>query len=181
MSYRQSQVISRDLIEKSVDSINPLILGLGVHLVEIESVVEGNQSLAVRFKNTNTKIICKYDSFLYNSLIAAAAFNDRDLLWELKDNRQHHLLTNIQVKVLVDIGWGHALVKQDDNYVVVDTKDGSIVAEFDSYNHAKTCRDALGRAWLNVTKCYPTKRQVIQKKTTNNTNLAKILGALHGR
>ena len=178
MSYRQSKVISRDLIEKSMDSINPHILGLGLHLVEIESVIDTGGTLTIQFKNTNTKIVCNYDSFLYNSLMAAAAYKDRDLLWELKDSRQHDLLTKIQVKVLVDIGWGHTLIKQDDNYIIVNTKDGSIVTEFDNYTDAKASRDVLGRAWLNITKCYPTKREVIK---SSNDHLKNILGELHGR
>ena len=178
MSYRQSKVISRELIEKSMDSINPHILGLGLHLVEIESLSDTGSTLTIKFKNTNTKIVCKYDSFLYNSLMAAAAYNDRDLLWELKDSRQHDLLTNIQVKVLVDIGWGHALIKQEDNYIVVNTKDGIIINTFDNYHDAKDSRDQLGRAWLNITKCYPTKREVIK---SSSNHLKNILGELHGR
>lgn len=178
MSYRQSKVISRDLIEKSMDSINPHILGLGLHCVEIESVIDTGSTLTIKFKDTITKIVCNYDSFLYNSLMAAAAYSDRDLLWEIKDNRHHDLLTNIQVKVLVDIGWGHALIKQQDNYIVVNTKDGSIVSEFDNYSDAKASRDQLGRAWLNITKCYPTKRVLLK---SSNDHLKNILGELHGR
>lgn len=179
MGYRQSKVIPRQLIEKAMDSINPTILSLGTHVVEIDRVQHLNDDrLCIHFKNTSTKLYTQPDAFAFKSLIASVSYNDRDLLWSLTNDKEYHLLCGLQVKTLIDISWGYLLIKNNEGkYGIVSTKDNTLTEVFTDYKEAVKRRDELGRSYLVMSKFYPTKRQILQ----NNNDRGKQLSMeLHG-
>ena len=71
----------------------------------------------------------------------------------------------MKLKAVVGVGWGHTLIKQRDDYLVVDTKTQHIVNKHDNYITACRERDELGRAYLNIYKCLPHSKEITKQRT----------------
>ena len=132
MSYRKQQTtISRQELLRSVDSIRDDLLGIGTHVVTIESVDLRRDRLYVNLKGIVNRIMTKVDGGLYNGLIAACSVNDTDMLWSIKNDQDYKLMIGIPLRVKVDLGKGYGIVRKNDKYYVVDSETLKVEGEYD--------------------------------------------------
>jgi len=164
MSYRKQQTtISRQELLRSVDSIRDDLLGIGTHVVTIESVDLRRDRLYVNLKGIVNRIMTKVDGGLYNGLIAACSVNDTDMLWSIKNDQDYKLMIGIHLRVKVDLGKGYGIVRKNDKYYVVDSETLKVEGEYDKYAEAKSLQDFLGRCWLNIVKIMPYEKPNTRK------------------
>lgn len=164
MSYRKQQTtISRQELLRSVDSIRDDLLGIGTHVVTIESVDLRRDRLYVNLKGIVNRIMTKVDGGLYNGLIAACSVNDTDMLWSIKNDQDYKLMIGIPLRVKVDLGKGYGIVRKNDKYYVVDSETLKVEGEYDKYAEAKSLQDLLGRCWLNIVKIMPYEKPNTRK------------------
>lgn len=164
MSYRKQQTtISRQELLRSVDSIRDDLLGIGTHVVTIESVDLRRDRLYVNLKGIVNRIMTKVDGGLYNGLIAACSVNDTDMLWSIKNDQDYKLMIGIHLRVKVDLGKGYGIVRKNDKYYVVDSETLKVEGEYDKYAEAKSLQDLLGRCWLNIVKIMPYEKPNTRK------------------
>ena len=164
MSYRKQQTtISRQELLRSVDSIRDDLLGIGTHVVTIESVDLRRDRLYVNLKGIVNRIMTKVDGGLYNGLIAACSVNDTDMLWSIKNDQDYKLMIGIPLRVKVDLGKGYGIVRKNDKYYVVDSETLEVEGEYDKYSEAKSLQDFLGRCWLNIVKIMPYEKPNTRK------------------
>ena len=164
MSYRKQQTtISRQELLRSVDSIRDDLLGIGTHVVTIESVDLRRDRLYVNLKGIVNRIMTKVDGGLYNGLIAACSVNDTNMLWSIKNDQDYKLMIGIPLRVKVDIGKGYGIVRKNDKYYVVDSENLKVEGEYDKYAEAKSLQDLLGRCWLNIVRIMPYEKPNTRK------------------
>lgn len=164
MSYRKQQTtISRQELLRSVDSIRDDLLGIGTHVVTIDSVDLRRDRLYVNLKGIVNRIMTKVDGGLYNGLIAACSVNDTDMLWSIKNDQDYKLMIGVSLRVKVDLGKGYGIVRKNDKYYVVDSETLKVEGEYDKYAEAKSLQDFLGRCWLNIVKIMPYEKPNTRK------------------
>lgn len=153
MAYRKPSINSQDIIN-AISPIDPKFLELGISQVEISGVELVRDLIFFEFKDLKTRAVCREGSFLFNSILAATTYKDRDLMWEVKNEGNLSSLVGLSIRVETEISDGYCVVNKD-KFHVVEARTGVIESSYDNAVEALTKLKSLKKAWINIAKAMP--------------------------